>query len=244
MKYMGSKRRIAKHILPIMLQHRIDGQTWVEPFVGGGNMIEKVSGARIGADINKWAIEGLISIRDHVDELPKSNKEFTEEDYNRLKIQDDYAHKGFAGFAYSFGATWLSSFRRDSIGARDYVAESYRDAVRQHKLIQGVDFRVCSYEKLNIQCQSLLYCDPPYRGVSGYKTEKFDHDKFWQWCRDMSEAGHTVFISEYSAPDDFECIWSMEVRSGLTVNGPQKRGIEKLFIHRHPGCLAHTSTSR
>ena len=44
MKYMGSKNRIAKHILPIMLaeaeKHNIT--TWVEPFVGGGGMIDKV----------------------------------------------------------------------------------------------------------------------------------------------------------------------------------------------------------
>ena len=40
MKYMGSKNRIAKEILPIMLKER--GQrTWVEPFVGGGNMISE-----------------------------------------------------------------------------------------------------------------------------------------------------------------------------------------------------------
>lgn len=36
MVYMGSKRRIAKYILPIMLSYRKEGQTWVEPFVGGG----------------------------------------------------------------------------------------------------------------------------------------------------------------------------------------------------------------
>ena len=231
MKYMGSKRRIAKYILPIMLQHRIDGQTWVEPFVGGGNMIEKVSGARIGSDINNWAIEGLISIRDHVDELPKNNNEFTEEDYKRLKISDEYKHKGFAGFAYSFGARWMSSFRRDSRGT-DYVAASYRAAVRQHKLIQGVEFLVCNYEELNIPYQSLIYCDPPYKGTAGYATGSFDHDKFWQWCRDMSDSGHIVFVSEYNAPDDFKCIWSMEgIVSGLTVNGPQKRSVEKLFVY-------------
>lgn len=41
MKYMGSKNRLAKEIMPIMLKER--GQrTWVEPFVGGGNMIDKV----------------------------------------------------------------------------------------------------------------------------------------------------------------------------------------------------------
>ena len=33
MKYMGSKRRIAKHILPIMLANRTEGQYFVEPFV-------------------------------------------------------------------------------------------------------------------------------------------------------------------------------------------------------------------
>ena len=56
MKYMGSKHRIAKEIMPIMLKER--GQrTWVEPFVGGGNMIDKVQGKRIGADINHYVIE-------------------------------------------------------------------------------------------------------------------------------------------------------------------------------------------
>ena len=55
MKYMGSKNRIAKEILPIMLEKR-ENRTWVEPFVGGANMIDKVQGKRIGADINPYLI--------------------------------------------------------------------------------------------------------------------------------------------------------------------------------------------
>ena len=51
MQYMGSKNRIAKHILPIMLAERKPDQWWVEPFVGGANMIDKVEGNRIGAVI-------------------------------------------------------------------------------------------------------------------------------------------------------------------------------------------------
>lgn len=39
-----------------MLEHRKEGQWWVEPFVGGGNMIDKVTGNRIGADNNKYLI--------------------------------------------------------------------------------------------------------------------------------------------------------------------------------------------
>ena len=56
MKYMGSKNRIAKYILPIMLKDRKENQYWVEPFVGGANMIDKVDGLRIGADFNAYNI--------------------------------------------------------------------------------------------------------------------------------------------------------------------------------------------
>ena len=47
---MGSKNRIAKQILPIMLKQR-GNRTWVEPFVGGGNMIDKVQGNAISFEM-------------------------------------------------------------------------------------------------------------------------------------------------------------------------------------------------
>lgn len=40
MKYMGSKSRIAKYILPIILKDRKDGQYYVEPFCGGSKKWE------------------------------------------------------------------------------------------------------------------------------------------------------------------------------------------------------------
>ena len=78
MQYMGSKTKISKEILPIILKDRKENQYYVEPFVGGANMIDKVGGLRIGADFNKYVIQALISIRDRLDELPKNNLEFTE----------------------------------------------------------------------------------------------------------------------------------------------------------------------
>ena len=54
MKYMGSKNRIAKHILPIILKDRKENQYYVEPFIGGANMIDKVGGLRIGGEFNKY----------------------------------------------------------------------------------------------------------------------------------------------------------------------------------------------
>ena len=42
MKYMGSKNRIAKHLLPIILKDRKEGQWFVDTCVGGANLIDKV----------------------------------------------------------------------------------------------------------------------------------------------------------------------------------------------------------
>lgn len=59
MKYMGSKSRIARHIVPI-IQEYIDKKgngVYVEPFVGGANVIDKIKCEyRVGADINKYLI--------------------------------------------------------------------------------------------------------------------------------------------------------------------------------------------
>ena len=44
MKYMGSKARFAKDLLQIILKDRTEEQYYVEPFVGGCNIIDKVKG--------------------------------------------------------------------------------------------------------------------------------------------------------------------------------------------------------
>lgn len=86
MKYMGSKNRIAKHILPIMLKEMEEKgyTTWVEPFVGGCNMIDKVPDKykRIGADLNEHTIAAMLCIRDFPDKTPDN---VSEEYYRQLK---------------------------------------------------------------------------------------------------------------------------------------------------------------
>lgn len=82
---MGSKNRIAKFVLPIMIKEANEKgiTTWVEPFVGGANMIDKVPNRfqRIGIDYNAHTIDALIAIRDLVDKLPT---EVSEEYYKEI----------------------------------------------------------------------------------------------------------------------------------------------------------------
>lgn len=56
MKYLGSKARIAKHILPIILKDRQPDQWYIEPFAGGCNTMHLVAGKRIGNDSHDYLI--------------------------------------------------------------------------------------------------------------------------------------------------------------------------------------------
>lgn len=230
MKYMGSKNRIAEHILPIMLAERKPKQWWVEPFVGGANIIDKVTGNRIGADINPYVIDALTAIKDCVLDLPRNSSQFTEDDYKQLR-KSDYKYKGYAGFAFSYGGKWLGGWRRDSSNKRDYVSESYKNAIKQSSLLQGVRLVNESYLDLQIPDSSLIYCDPPYEGTTKYE-DNLNHGVFWQWCREKVREGHTVFVSEYRAPEDFECIWQKKIVSSLTNDTGSKKAVEKLFTYK------------
>jgi DNA adenine methylase len=229
---MGSKKRISKDILPIILRDRKLGQWYVEPFVGGGNMIENVDGNRIGADVSEDVIAALCLIRDNPKSLPKNNKEFTEDDYKKVKNKEVVVSKGFYGycaFALSYGGKFWGGWSRDGKNKRDYVNEAYKNAMEQSLKLQKCILCVSSYDKLVIPRESIIYCDIPYNNSTKYKTS-FDHHCFWDWCREKVKEKNKVFISEYDAPNDFECIWKKDICSSLTTETGSKKATEKLFI--------------
>jgi len=232
MKYMGSKNRIAKYILPIIIKNRKKGQYYVEPFVGGANLIDKVIGNRIGSDINEYLIEALKLIRDDVYSLPKSNKDINENDYKKIKnsLNTNKGLSGYYGFALSYGGKWFGGWCRDKEGKRDYISEAYRNAIKQSPKLKDVQFICSSYDLLEIPKNSIIYCDIPYKNTTDYHNNKFNYIRFWDWCRKKHKEGHILYISEYKAPSDFKCIWEKKIVSSLTKNTGNKTGIEKLFI--------------
>jgi DNA adenine methylase len=232
MKYMGSKARHAKELLPIILKDHTPDMWYVEPFVGGANMIDKVdprvAPKRLGCDVHEY----LIEMWQAVSSGWEPPQEVSEETYKFVKNNKDIDRvlTGYIGFSMSFGGKWFGGYRRDSVGKRDYAMESYKGAIKQFKQLEGVRFLNKSVFDLNFNTSGscTIYCDPPYVGTTKYKDD-FDHERFYTWCRDRHKEGHKVFISEYWMPDDFVCVWSKEVNNSLTKDTGSKKGIEKLF---------------
>lgn len=230
MKYMGSKRRLSKELLQIILKDRSENQFYIEPFVGGANMIENVSGMRIGVDINEYLIELLEKLSQGW--IPP--EELSEEEYKDIMNKKESYTKhlvGFVGICCSFGGKWFGGYCRGNKTngePRNYTAEAKRNVLKQSKKLAGINFVCNEYDKVTYPKESIIYCDPPYESTTKYK-DNFNHKKFWQWCRDMTLKGHNVFVSEYNAPEDFECIWEKEVTNSINTKKTH-RPIEKLFI--------------
>ena len=232
MKYMGSKNRIAKAILPIMLQEadKRGITTWVEPFVGGGNMIDKVPErfTRIGYDLNEHTIAAMLGIRDFVDQFPES---ITEDYYKSLKGTGSHPINSWMRFVASFGGKLDNGYAREAGSDEStFIGYGKRNALKQSPKIQSVEFICASYKDVKVT-DSLIYCDPPYQGTTGYKTGAFNHKEFFQWCRDMVSKGNIVFVSEYNAPEDFELVWQGEIKTNFSSTRTEAthNAIEKLF---------------
>ena len=206
-----------------------DVTKWVEPFVGGANMIDKVPSSyeRIGYDLNDHCIHALIDIRDNVEGLPDS---VSEDYYRSLFGLKPAPINSWIRFMLSFGGKLDNGYAREK-GSDETTFCGYgkRNALKQSPKIQNVQFICDSYENLDFR-NCLIYCDPPYQGTSGYKTGAFDHEKFFEWCRQQAK-NNIVFVSEYNAPDDFECVWQGEIKTNFASQrkSAAHNAVEKLF---------------
>ena len=233
MKYMGSKARFVKEMLPIILGSRTIDQWYVEPFAGGMNSICEVSGNRIANDIHYHLIQMWIRLTNGWTPEKITRSEYLAIRTNMKNYPDHVV--GWAGFNCSYSGKWFGGFAGETntaIGTvRDYQSEAIRNVAKQVEKMEGVVFQNKPYYELVLPPNSIVYCDPPYEGTTKYAND-FDHSLFWAWVRNISSQGHTVFVSEYSAPPDFICVWEKVAVSSLSANGEiggSKTSVERLF---------------
>jgi DNA adenine methylase len=233
---MGSKARIATHIAPIInKQIQVNNiETYIEPFVGGANMIEHiVCKNKYGYDNNRYLISFLKALQSGWN--PLIEIEMSKDLYSHVKNNiNDYPEQivALCGLCATYNAKWFGGYAgtvHTKIGTeRDYYNEAVRNVLKQIPNLLDVYFDCRDYKALgNEISNTVIYCDPPYFNTTKYAKD-FDHDKFWQWVIDRSKT-NIVFVSEYTAPDEFECVWEGTVTTTLDKNS-RISAVEKLFI--------------
>ena len=137
MKYMWSKNRIAKHLLPIILKDRKENQWYVEPFVWGANMIDKVDGNRLWTDSNEFLISFLCELSYWRFEF---NKFYTREEYNDIRYnfyKYPYHEIWYVWINCSYWWSWFESYAWKSQTTkweRNYQEEAIKNIKKQMKL--------------------------------------------------------------------------------------------------------------
>jgi DNA adenine methylase len=136
---------------------------------------------------------------------------------------------GWIGWMASFNGRFFDGGYSGIHSRRNYIREQISNMEKQIKDLTGIRFYACDYSLLPIPERSIIYCDILYQSTKQYCfSRQFDYTRFWNWCFSQKAQGHTVFISEYAAPDGIECVWNKTVTNSLNTTQTYKP-VEKLF---------------
>ena len=226
MQYFGGKQRISKEIVSFLQNYQNKHKYILEPFVGGCNIISEMNGKRFASDVNEYLIEMYIALQRGW--YPPKSLTMTEYDYIKNNKNENKPLSGFVGIACSYAGKWFGGYAKNNSG-RNYCLNGYNTILKLIPKIKDIKFKCVDYKEITPK-NCLIYCDPPYQNATRYDiVGSFDHKQFWDYMRNWSE-DNTVFISEYSSPEDFKCVWHKETKLDIqNKNGEKELRIEKLF---------------
>ena len=239
-RYHGGKQRIGKEIAKIISEKvsetDIEIVGYCEPFCGMLGVYQHIPKYFENRDMKYKAGD----MNESVNMMWKAAQEgwippnsCSDEKYNELQNDEtSSAEKGYIGHQFSFGGIYFGKF----VGNYGYSTTMKLQPKKICKIAEDlidVEFTAGSYIQFSDLENYIIYCDPPYKSTEcRYYNEdrsrlKFDSDSFWEWIRRMSKT-NVIFVSEYSAPDDFECVF--EKKKTYVTNRRVASGSEKLFI--------------
>lgn len=232
---MGGKARTGKRIVQAILDDTLHRERWFEPFMGGGNVLEHAA-PHFGRSVGMDAHQDLVLMWQAVTDgwVPP---EATETMYRELRNSEPSALRGYIGFVPSFGGKWFGGYSGDhnhpTRGPDPFWKVGRRSIVRQAGVFaaHGVRFRCRLFGEYTPRPGTVVYCDPPYAGTTGYSTGEFDYPVFYKTLAQWASNGCSVYVSEYAVPDgvDATVIWQHERQSALKSDDNSRKAVEKLF---------------
>lgn len=235
--WIGGKRRLAKHLLPLFPDHKC----YVEPFCGAAAifMMKEPSKAEVINDINGDLVNLYRVVKHHLEELYKQFKWLlvSRENFELLQqtppeVLTDiqraarflYLQKlAFGGKVdkQTFGTATLARPRFNLLTIEQDLADAHLRL--SQTTIEHLPWLECSqrYDREH----TLFYLDPPYWDTVGYGVE-FDWEQY-EAIRDfMRRAKGQVVLSINDHPDIMELFSEfrrVEVDHTYTVGGNQKQ---------------------
>lgn len=236
---MGSKARYAKYIAPVLqrLINENNIEVYIEPFVGGANMIDKIKcPIRIGSDLSESVITLLNAAKSGMLGIPVDGSRELWDIAKNNSIGASAIEKSAIEWLGSYNARGFPGGYAKASETRNHYGERYKNLAKQAPALADIDFLVRDYQEYSSLIddrKTLIYCDPPYLGTKPYGVNKgFNHDDFWSWAKGISTKA-IVLISEESIPlnleeDEYSVLWSKEVKR--TIGGKSIPVQENLII--------------
>ena len=88
------------------------------------------------------------------------------------------------------------------------------------------------YQDVEIEDNSVLYCDVPYENTNKYvgEGENFDYERFYDWCLKQKQP---LYISSYEMPEsDFKVVAEFARIDTMSATNNGKLVSEKVFMPR------------
>jgi DNA adenine methylase len=215
MQYSGGKFRICKQLAQFMMSKNTERKPYHEPFCGSCNVLQHIAGVkRTASDYSLPMIALWQALQ--AGWIPPATEvsEQMHRDARNGKLSP--AMTAFVLHGCSFSGNCYGGYARSS--KNNFPMNARNSLLRKLQKLRDVRFEHKSYTELDLE-NYFIYCDPPYANtVYGYATptRKFDSELFWATMRTWS-LKNDVYISEYIAPPDFECV--LEIESKCDTRG-------------------------
>ncbi|EBQ9003856.1 DNA adenine methylase [Salmonella enterica subsp. enterica serovar Blockley] len=242
--WIGGKRRLAKHILPLFPEHTC----YVEPFCGAAALffLKKPSKVEVINDINGDLMNLYRVIKHHPDEFLRQFEWslVSQEEYDRLKstpaetltdIQRAarfyYLQKqAFGGRVadYTFGGRTTDSPGLNLSRIREDLSLANKRLICA--CIEHLNWEQCieRYDRPH----TLFYCDPPYWGTKGYGVN-FPMSEYLRMADLAKSIKGKMVISVNDIPEMREAFAGLEIRSldhKYSVGGGKRTPARELII--------------
>jgi len=245
--WIGGKRRLAKHILPLFPKHK----TYVEPFCGAAALyfIKEPSKVEILNDINNELVTLYRVLQNHLEEFIRqfkwalSSRQIFE--WEQMKAPETLTDiQRAARFYYLQKLAFGGKVSGQTYGTaatdtpRFNLLRIEEDLSQAHLRLSRTNIEHLSWDKCVVKYDrdfTLFYLDPPYWETEGYGVEfGFEH------YERMAELAHTIqgkmIISINDHKDIRKVFKGLKRRSvdiNYTVGGAKNAQKRKEFIYRN-----------